>query len=328
VNFVAAQIAKQFVSRSLRVVIEGPNRDLWLATCCTQLAKIEKKQSWELCDLPKEYKPLPTKWVFDPKLRVRLVICGNFEKKTDVETFAAVVNMTMLKIFLLVVAVLNWECWQFDFEVAFLNGKMKTRSVYVRQLPGFEDGTNWVYKLLKTLYGLRDTPLMWFREVTKLMKKEGFTPLSSEACVFVSKDLKVWIILYVDDMAIAAATREQIEQVVSQLSKTFDLTALGEVDHFLGLQIVRDWNLKTIKLTQKSYIERVLTGRDWMRLKGAATPLDPQIRYDSELPELPEKEKAEFLELVGSGQWVGNNTRPDITYAANFLGRHRNKPTS
>ena len=41
-------------------------------------------------------------------------------------------------------------------------------------------------------------------------------------------------------MAIAAATREQIEQVVSQLSKTFDLTALSEVDYFLGLQIVRD----------------------------------------------------------------------------------------
>ena len=119
--------------------------------------------------------------------------------------------MMMLKIFLLVVTVLNWECWQFDFEAAFLNGEMKTRSVYVRQPPGFEDGTNHVYKLLKTLYGLRDVPLVWFREVTKLMKKEGFTPLSSEACVFVSKGLKVWIILYIDDMAIAATTREQIE---------------------------------------------------------------------------------------------------------------------
>ena len=79
------------------------------------------------------------------------MVCGNFEKKTDVETFAAVVNMTMLKIFPLVVAVLNWECWQFDFEAAFLNSEMKTRLVYVRQPPGFEDGTNRVYKLLKKI---------------------------------------------------------------------------------------------------------------------------------------------------------------------------------
>ena len=181
----------------------------------------------------------------------------------------------MLKIFLLVVAVLNWECWQFDFEVAFLNGEMKIRLVYVRQPLGFEDGTNRVYKLLKTLYGLRDAPLVWFREVTKLMKKEDFTPLSSEAYVFVSKDLKVWIILYVDDMAIAATIKKQIDEVANQLSKTFDLTTLGEVDHFLSLQIVRDRNLRTIKLTQEPYIERVLTGRDWMGLKGVATPLNP-----------------------------------------------------
>ena len=68
-NFIAAQIAKQFVPQSLRAAIKGLNRDLWLAACRTQLAKIEKKQLWELCDLPKGCKPLPTKWVFNPKLR-------------------------------------------------------------------------------------------------------------------------------------------------------------------------------------------------------------------------------------------------------------------
>jgi hypothetical protein len=112
------------------------------------------------------------------------------------------------------------------------------------------------------------------------------------------------------------------------LGETFALTALGEVDHFLGLQIVRDRKLKTIQLTQQPYIERVLTGRGWLNLNGAATPLDPRMKYDPNLPELSGGEKAEFLELVGSGQWVGNNTRPDVAYAANFLGRARNKPTS
>jgi hypothetical protein len=160
VSFVAAQIAKQFVPQSLKQAIEGPEKDMWLEACKKQLAKIENKKSWELCDLPEGQKVLPTKWVFDPKKRARLVVCGNFEKKTDVETFAAVVNMTMVKLFFLVVAVKDWECYQYDFEAAFLNGEMKTRSVYVRQPPGFGDRTNRVYKLLKTLYGLRDSPLI------------------------------------------------------------------------------------------------------------------------------------------------------------------------
>jgi hypothetical protein len=84
----------------------------------------------------------------------------------------------------------------------------------------------------------------------------GFMPLSSEACVFVSQDFKVWIILYVDDMAIAAATKEQIEQVAYRLGETFALTVLDEVDHFLGLQIVRDRKLKTIQITQEPVTKR------------------------------------------------------------------------
>ena len=125
ISFVAAQIANQFVPQSLKAAIEGPDRDMWLAACRKQLGKIEKKQSWELCHLPKGSKALPTKWVFDPKMKARLVVCGNFKKKTDVETFAAVVNMTMVKIFFLLVAILNWECFQYDFEAAFLNREMK-----------------------------------------------------------------------------------------------------------------------------------------------------------------------------------------------------------
>jgi hypothetical protein len=102
-----------------------------MEACKKQLAKIEKKETWELCDLPKGHKAIPTKWVFDPKLRAHLVVCGNFEKKSNVETFTAVVNMTMVKIFFTVVATLDLECYQFDFEGAFLNGKMDERLVFV-----------------------------------------------------------------------------------------------------------------------------------------------------------------------------------------------------
>src|SRR5580692_5098757 len=115
--------------------------------------------------------------------------------KFEVEIFAPVVNMTMVKIFFLVVALLEWECYQFDFEGAFLNGIMSNRLVYVRQPPGFGDGTKRVYRLLKTLYGLRDSPLVWSREVSKLMKEVGFRPLMSESCVFVNRDKSVWIMV-------------------------------------------------------------------------------------------------------------------------------------
>ena len=147
VTFIATQVATHYIPKTLKEAMSGPNREKWLAACKTQLAKIDKKGTWVLVHLPPGQKALPSKWVFDPKDRARLVVCGNYEKKADVETFAAVVNMTIVKIFCLVVATQDWECMQFDFEAAFLNGELKEREVYIRQLPGFGDGTNRVCKL-------------------------------------------------------------------------------------------------------------------------------------------------------------------------------------
>ena len=327
VAFVAAQIQKYFVPSSFKEAMSCPDREFWLDACNKQLDKINKKKTWELCDLPTGQRAIPTKWVFDPKQRARLVMCGNFEKKSEIETFAAVVNMTMVKVFFLVVATLDWECYQFDFEGAFLNGIMSERSVYVQQPPGFGDGTKKVYKLLKTLYGLRDSPLVWSREVSTLMSKVGFRPLLSESCVFVNEDKSIWIMVYVDDVAIAARTKAEIDGVAYKLGSKFTLTEIGEVKTFLGLRLLRNRKLRTVHISQAPYIKRVLGKKGWTKLNGVGTPLDNRIKYDRNLLVLEGQEKAEFLELVGSAQWISNNTRPDMAYAANFLGRHRQHPT-
>ena len=80
---------------------------------------------------------------------------------------------------------------------------MSERAVYIRQPPRFGDSMKKVYKLLKTLYGLRNSPLVWSREVSKLIEEVGFHPLMSESCVFMNEDKSVWIIVYMDDIAIA-----------------------------------------------------------------------------------------------------------------------------
>ena len=291
VTFIAMQVATYYIPKTLKEAMSGPNREKWLAACKTQLAKIDKKGTWVLVHLPPGQKALPSKWVFDPKDRARLVVCGNYEKKADVETFAAVVNMTMVKIFCLVVATQDWECMQFDFEAAFLNGELKEREVYIRQPPGFGDGTNRVCKLLKTLYGLRDAPLIWSREVVKLMYSLRFEPLSTDACVFVNRDKTVWIMVYVDDMAIAAATKDQIEAVARQLGEAFTIEPLRDIQKFVGLRIVRDRNLKTIKISQLPYIQRVLEMKGWENLKEVGSPLDINVKYDPDAPEIDKEEK-------------------------------------
>ena len=56
--------------------------------------------------------------------------------------------------------------------------------------------------------------------------------------------------VYVDGMAIAAATKEQIEAVAKQFEIVFSLQELGDIKTFLGLRVVRDRDLRTIKISQ------------------------------------------------------------------------------
>ena len=80
VSFIATQIEKYFVPNSFKEIMACPDKGIWLEACNKQLDKILKKKIWVLCDLPPGEKAILTKWVFDPKQRARLVVCGNFER--------------------------------------------------------------------------------------------------------------------------------------------------------------------------------------------------------------------------------------------------------
>lgn len=87
----------------------------------------------------------------------------------------------------------------------------------MKQPQGFRDGIGRVCRLLKALYGLPASPLWWFELVTKAMAKVGFRPLCTKLCIF-RKKYGALLILYVDDMIIAATTTEEIDQIGADLT--------------------------------------------------------------------------------------------------------------
>ena len=58
-----------------------------------------------------------------------------------------------------------------------------------------------MYYLLRALYGLRDLPLFWQKELTKKLKELGFKPVSYEPYCFI-KGL-ILLFFYVNDMVVA-----------------------------------------------------------------------------------------------------------------------------
>src|SRR5512142_1908990 len=89
--------------------------------------------------------------------------------------------------------------------------------VYMAQPKGLEDGSGRACRLHRALYGLRGSAKWWFSTITPVLKTQDFEPLTNDACVFNNKRTGA-LLLYVDDMLIAAATKEEIKKLKAKLS--------------------------------------------------------------------------------------------------------------
>nr|GEZ53702.1 Gag-Pol polyprotein [Tanacetum cinerariifolium] len=125
--------------------------------------------------------PLTLKWLFKNKHdeeqtfiknKSRLVVRGyRQEEGIDFEeSFAPVIRMEAIRIFLAYVAHKSFTVFQMDVKTAFLHGSLK-EDVYVCQPEGFIDADHpsHVYKLKKDLYGLKKAPRAWFDELSKFL---------------------------------------------------------------------------------------------------------------------------------------------------------------
>ena len=113
--------------------------------------------------------------------------------------------VTMLKsiwIMLAVTAHLDYEIWQMDVKVAFLNGELK-EEVYMIQLEGFTStDESKVCKLKRSIYGLKQALRSWNIYFDKIIKMYGFIRNGEEPCVYkwTSNSVLIFFILYVDDI--------------------------------------------------------------------------------------------------------------------------------
>ncbi|KAJ6436310.1 Gag-Pol polyprotein [Purpureocillium lavendulum] len=169
-----------------------------------------------------------------------------------------------------IAAALDLELEQMDVKTAFLYGDID-EEVYMEQPPEFDDGTGRVCKLNKALYGLKQAPRIWYQTLAKFLESLGFYPLTSGVGIFVKGH--TYIAVYVDDLLIAGPRTEEIQQLKTALGNRFQMTDLGPCSHYLGMVVTRDRKSRTIRLSQKAYIEKILKDFGMCEAKPQHTPM-------------------------------------------------------
>ena len=100
------------------------------------------------------------------------------------EIFSPVEMLKSVRIMLAIAAFYDYEIWQMDVKIAFLNGFLK-EELYMMQLDGFVDpkGSKKVCKLQWSIYGLVQASRGWNIRFDEVIKAYGFIQTYGEACI-------------------------------------------------------------------------------------------------------------------------------------------------
>lgn len=115
-----------------------------------------------------------------------------------------------------------------------------------------------VYKLLKALYGLRQAPRAWYAKLNKCLVDLGFTRCPYEHAVYTKREGgEVLIVgIYVDDLLVTGTSVKLIEEFNSQMSGKFEMSNLGKLSYYLGVEV--EQGIGYTKLKQAAYARKIL----------------------------------------------------------------------
>jgi Reverse transcriptase (RNA-dependent DNA polymerase) len=293
--------------------MSGPDAPLWKAACAEELLSFVKTNLYDEVERPRQQKVVDCKWVFKIKCgpdgeivryKARLVAKGftQVEGIDYTETFAPVAKFTSIRILLALAAHLDLDLHQMDVKTAYLNGDLD-EEIFMHLPPGFRK-PNIVWKLKKSLYGLKQAGREWYKKIRTEFEKIGFTRCHSDHSVFhLIRDSKLAIIaIYVDDLLILSDSPSLLTQVKNELGNRFKMTDLGEARWILGMEVTRNRRDRMLTLTQRRYVQTILERHGMVECRPVSTPMVPN--HHLEKLTAPEIDAISYQSAVGSLMYI------------------------
>jgi hypothetical protein len=225
----------------------------------------------------------------------------------------------------------NLELEQLDVKTAFLHGDIE-ETIYMQQLEGYTipGKENHVCLLKKSLYGLKQSPRQWYKRFDSFMLSIRFCRSEYDSCVYYKKlqdKSFMYLLIYVDDMLVAASNKEEIKKVKEQLSSEFEMKDLGTTKRILGMEIKRDRPNEKLYLSQRNFVEKVLNRFNMKDAKFVSTHLATKFKLSKEFCPQNEKEKEDMSKVpyssaVGSIMYLMVCTRRDIAHTISVVSRY------
>ena len=183
---------------------------------------------------------------------------------------------------------------------------------------------NHVLYFKKTLYSLKQAPRAWYDRLTQYLVSHGFTRGKSNQTLFIKREDDELIIaqVYVDDV-IFGSTKDELAHSFSKLMQgEFEMSMIGELTHFLGLQIRQQDS--SIFLSQSKYARNLVKKFGLESASFVRTPMSPNVRLTVDLLGRSVNSSL-YRSMIGSLLYL-TTSRPDISYNVGVCARYQANP--
>jgi hypothetical protein len=186
--------------------------------------------------------------------------------------------------------------------------------------------------LKKSLYGLRDAPLLWNKHIDLYLRSLGFKPLVHDPCFyfFNTGSSVVILLLYVDDIIIGSTDRSRVTYLEQELSQKFRITS-KPLEKYLNIRIRHYKSKHEVHMDLSDYIGKLFQRFNLKPKTGVKTPMQENLQLLRE-EEMSEEEYAfvdgfPYQEMLGAALYICVCMMPTIAYSVHVLARFSKSPT-
>ncbi len=309
----------------------------FLAAADVEISQLVEKDTWfEDLKSNATTKIIPSQWVFRikrssdgttiKKFKARICLRGDLQEDKGLSNYSPVASWISVRSFLVISAIRGWVTISIDFSNAFVQSKLPADDPVWMHVPrGYKStrGPNYCLKLIKSLYGHKRAPLLWFNHSSEAFKKLGLTQSKHDECLWYGKDIMV--VQYVDDCGISAPDQARIDKFVKDLRNLgFELTQEDSFEEFLGIKFKYNDD-GSIECTQKGLIQKTLEAAGMSDCNPNSTPTTLHT-LGSNKEGQPMTEAWNYRAICGMLLYLSTNTRPDIAFAVSQVCRFSNAP--
>jgi hypothetical protein len=331
---------------SFPAAMRSKDAEKWDAAMKKEIKSLEDMNCWTVVDPVAGVKPVPLKWVYKfkynedgsiEKYKARLVVRGDLQYDLIMnQIFSPVANATVARLLLSISCAEDWEIDFVDISNAFINASIEHQNVYVKPcqpMPELANG-KWL-KLKRALYGQRTSPRAWHSELTNYLRKQEFTSLLEDDCLFqkefVTEDGKktfVLALIYVDDIIIMSDNVKTKDEFKAKLLKAYPGTDKGPISMYLGNKIIRDRSNRILEINQGHYALEILKQADaygLTKIYPTQLPMDQTLKLSKNEGE--QVRGTEFRSLIGGLMYLCQWTRPDLAFSVSELAKYMSNPS-